>query len=293
MRYCRPRHPVRAMATLSQLILYPIKSCAGMPVGEAIATVSGLSAQGVHDREWMLVTNDGEFLTQREFPRMATIVPRVDGDALAVTAPGMPPLRLPLAAQASAITLRVHIWDDLVDAIDCGDAAAAWFGDVLGTRCRLVRFRPGASRPTSKKWSGGAPSSARFADAYPLLLVGAAALDEINARMIAAGRAPLPMDRFRPNLVIAGTDPFEEDYTESLRAGAVVIKPVKPCARCPIPAIDQATGIPGPDPLDILQTWRTKAILDGAVCVGMNCIVLEGEGTVLRVGQAFEVSLSF
>jgi uncharacterized protein YcbX len=281
------------MATLSQLILYPIKSCAAMAVEEAIVTVSGLAAQGVHDREWMLVTDEGQFLTQREFPRMAVIVPRVENSALVVTAPGASPLRLPLALEQVAPTRRVQIWDDFVDAIDCGDGAAAWFGDVLGTRCRLVRCKPDAARPTSEKWTGGAPSSARFADAYPLLLIGASALDEINGRMRAAGRAALPMDRFRPNLVVADTDPFEEDYTASLRVGEIVIRPVKPCARCPIPAIDQATGIPGPDPLDILQSWRAKAILDGAVCVGMNCIVSEGSGGILRIGQAFAVSLSF
>jgi uncharacterized protein YcbX len=281
------------MATLSQLILYPIKSCAAMPVTEAVATVSGLSAHGVHDREWMLVTNEGQFLTQREFPRMAVIVPRVEGDALVATAPGMPPLRLPLAQEEGASTRRVQIWDDQVDALDCGDAAGAWFGAVLGTRCRLVRFKPDRARPTSEKWTGGAPSCARFADAYPLLLIGQSALDEINLRMRAAGRDALPMDRFRPNLVLTGTDPFEEDYTASLHAGELAIRPVKPCARCPIPAVDQATGIPGPDPLDILQSWRGKAILDGAVCVGMNCIVSEGSGAILRVGQAFEVSLSF
>jgi uncharacterized protein len=280
------------MATLSQLILYPIKSCAAMPVDEAIVTVSGLCAHGVYDREWMLVTSEGQFLTQREFPRMATIVPRVEGDALVVEAPGMPLLSLPLAQQQGE-PLCVQIWDDSVDAIDCGDAAAAWFGRALGTSCRLVRFRPDLARPTSTKWTGGAQSGARFADAYPLLLIGQAALDEINERMLAAGRAPLPMDRFRPNLVVAGTDPFEEDYTESLHFGGIVIKPVKPCARCPIPAIDQATGIPGPDPLDILQSWRSKAILDGAVCVGMNCIVTAGAGGTLRVGQACEASLSF
>jgi uncharacterized protein YcbX len=281
------------MATLSQLILYPIKSCAAMPVAEAVATVSGLVAQGVHDREWMLVTDQGQFLTQREFPRMAIIVPRVENGALVVTATGMPPLRLPLALEEGARTRRVQIWDDPVDAIDCGDRAAAWFGAVLGTTCRLVRCKPHVVRPASEKWTGGAPASTRFADAYPLLLIGAAALDDINARMRAAGRAALPMDRFRPNLVVEGTDPFEEDYAASLRAGELVIKPVKPCARCPIPAIDQATGIPGPDPLDILQSWRAKAILDGAVCVGMNCIVTDGAGSVLRVGQALEVSLSF
>jgi len=281
------------MAILSQLILYPIKSCAGMEVTEAVATVSGLSAQGVHDREWMLVAPDGQFLTQREFPRMATVVPRVEGDSLVVTAPGMAPLSLPLARQAGTETLRVQIWDDFIDAADCGDAAASWFEQVLGGACRLVRFLPGLDRPTSTTWTGGAPSSARFADAYPLLLIGSSALDEINARMLAAGRAALPMDRFRPNLVVDGTDPFEEDYTASLQAGDILIKPVKPCARCPIPAIDQATGIPGPDPLDILQSWRAKAILDGAVCVGMNCIVAAGQGGVLRVGLELDAGLSF
>lgn len=281
------------MPTLSHLILYPIKSCAAMPVGEAVATVSGLSAQGVHDREWMVVTDTGQFLTQREFPRMATIVPHVEAGDLVVNAPGMPPLSLPLAMQERSRTLRVQIWDDLVDADDCGDAAAAWFGQVLATACRLVGFNPQAARPTSEKWTGGAPSAALFADAYPLLLIGQAALDDINAHLVAAGRDPLPMDRFRPNLVVEGSDPFEEDYTAAFQAGDLLIRPVKPCARCPIPAIDQATGIPGPDPLDILQSWRAKAILDGAVCVGMNCIVAEGEGGVLRVGQALEVSLSF
>ena len=281
------------MPTLSHLILYPIKSCAAMPVEEAMATVSGLSAHGVHDREWMLVTNEGQFLTQREFPHMATIVPRVIGDTLLVSAPAMPPLRLPLALEAGKHMMRVQIWDDLVEAIDCGDDSAAWFGETLNTSCRLVRFQPDAARPTSEKWTGGAASSARFADAYPLLLIGQASLDEINQRMLAAGRAALPMDRFRPNLVVDGLEPFDEDYTASFTAGDIVIQPVKPCARCPIPAIDQATGIPGPDPLDILQSWRARAILDGAVCVGMNCIVAGGAGGILRVGQPLALSLSF
>ena len=281
------------MAILSQLIVYPIKSCAGMAVEEAVATVSGLCAQGVHDREWMLVNGEGQFLTQREYPRVATSRPRVEGAARVVVAPGRAPRRLPLALDMSAPTRRVQIWDDIVEAGDCGDAAAAWFGETLGGACRLVRFRPGLERPTSTKWTAGAPSSARFADAYPLLLIGASALDEINTQMRAAGREALPMNRFRPNLVVEGTDPFEEDYTESLCSGGIVIKPVKPCARCPIPAVDQATGIPGPDPLDILQSWRGKAMLDGAVCVGMNCIVLEGAGGTLRLGQELSGALSF
>jgi uncharacterized protein YcbX len=281
------------MAVLSELVLYPIKSCAGISVAQATVHVAGLAALGVHDREWMLVTDDGQFLTQREFPRMALVVPSVDGQCLRVDAPGMAPLELPLAHDAAARTRAVRVWDDMVDATDCGDAAAAWFSQALGASCRLVRFSPVAVRATSTKWTGGVPADPRFADGYPLLLAGAASLADLNARRAAAGRAPLPMNRFRPNLVVDAIDAFEEDYIASFTAGALALRPVKPCARCPIPAIDQATGVPGPDPLDILQTYRANPRMDGAVCFGMNCIVTKGAGSVLRVGQRLDAELAF
>jgi uncharacterized protein YcbX len=101
------------------------------------------------------------------------------------------------------------------------------------------------------------------------------------------------MNRFRPNLVVDGIDAFEEDYIATITAGDVVLNPVKPCARCPIPAIDQATGVPGPDPLDILQAYRANPRMEGAVCFGMNCIVTSGAGAVLRVGQQLDVALAF
>ena len=285
------------MAVLTQLLLYPIKSCAGMAVPSATLLESGLVADGVHDREWMLVTEDGQFLTQREFPRMALIQPRPMGGNLRVRAPGMGDLLLPLAwdAVSGAPTRSVQIWDDRVRALDCGDLAADWFAAALGTRerIRLVRFHHDVVRPTSVKWTGGVPSQTRFADGYPLLLIGQASLDDLNARLLAAGRAPLPMDRFRPNLVVAGLPAFEEDYLALLAAGAVGIQPVKPCARCPIPSIDQATGVPGPDPLDILQTYRANPRMDGAVCLGMNCIVTGGAGNLLHTGQELDVDLAF
>jgi uncharacterized protein YcbX len=186
-----------------------------------------------------------------------------------------------------------------VRALDCGDLAADWFAAAIGTRepIRLVRFDHDVVRPTSVKWTGGLPSQTRFADGYPLLLIGQASLDDLNARLLAQGRAALPMDRFRPNLVVEGLEAFEEDYVAELRsasaAGAVGIQPVKPCARCPIPSIDQATGVPGPDPLDILQTYRANPRLDGAVCMGMNCIVTSGAGSSLAVGQELDVDLAF
>jgi uncharacterized protein YcbX len=280
------------MATLTDIILYPIKSCAGMAVDQARVTVAGLAAHGVHDREWMLVAPDGQFLTQREHPRMALVVPRPEGGQLVLRAPGARPLSLGLAA-ADGPPRPVRIWDDTVSAADCGDAAAAWFSAVLGSPCRLVRFRRDAVRLASTRWTGGVAAATRFADGYPLLLIGAASLADLNRRLSAAGRAPLPMNRFRPNLVVDAIDAYEEDYLASLAAGELVLKPVKPCARCPIPAIDQATGLPGPDPIDILLSYRANPRLDGAACFGMNCIAAAGAPGWLRVGQQLEAKLAF
>jgi uncharacterized protein len=281
------------MATLTHLLLYPIKSCAGIAVRSATVLESGLAALGVHDREWMLVTDDGQFLTQREHPRMALIRPLPDGDQLRVHAPGMDELVLPLAWKDAAAKRTVKIWDDTVDAVDCGDAAAEWCSAALGTPCRLVRFARDAVRPTSTKWTNGVPAQTRFSDGYPLLLIGQASLDDLNARLVAAGRHALPMDRFRPNLVVDGIDACEEDFLATLTIGGVEIRPVKPCARCPIPSVDQATGIPGPNPLDILQTYRTNPRMEGAVCLGMNCIVTSGAGSELHLGQELETEIAF
>jgi uncharacterized protein YcbX len=281
------------MPTLTHLLLYPIKSCAGIAVPSATLLESGLAAQGMHDREWMLVTEDGQFLSQREFPRMALVQPRPEAGQLRVRMDGQPDLTLSLDWDAAARPRQVRIWDDLVEAADCGDAAASWFTGALGTACRLVRFRRDVVRPTSVKWTGGVAAQTRFADGYPLLLIGQASLDDLNTRLAAAGREALPMDRFRPNLVVDGVDAFEEDYLEALHTDEVAIRPVKPCGRCPIPSIDQATGIPGPNPLDILQTYRANARLEGEVCIGMNCIVVRGAGSTLSVGQSLDGELAF
>lgn len=283
------------MPILTELVLYPIKSCAGLSVFEATLTRAGLSVDAVYDREWMVVDEAGHFLTQREHPRLATIVPRLKADVMELRAPGMLRLEIPLGLPdpEHERTRTVTLWNDSVLAYDCDDTTAAWFSNAIGAPCRLVRFHATASRHASSKWTGGVEAPTLFSDGYPIMVTGTASLEDLNARLRAMGRAPLPMNRFRPNIVIDGLEAFEEDYVDVFTLGAAGLKPVKPCPRCPIPSVDQATGAVGPDPLDILRTYRVKPALDDAICFGMNCVVTTGDGERLTVGQQIGASLAF
>lgn len=282
------------MPTLTELTLYPIKSCAGIPLSEATLTAAGLMSEQIYNREWMVVDAAGKFLTQRTHPKMATIVPRIRGEMLELRAPGLLRLDLPLGLPhpEQARTLTVRVWKDTLQALDCDDLTAAWFSSALGLPCRLVRFHPEAQRSASRDWTGGIEAPTMFADGFPLLLIAQASLDDLNLKLQAQGRAPLPMNRFRPSLVIDGVAAFEEDFAASIGIGAARIKPVKPCGRCPVPSVDQVTGAVGPDPLDILRTYRVNQRIDGGIAFGMNAIVTAGAGQVLRVGQEVEVELA-
>jgi uncharacterized protein YcbX len=280
------------MPAITELNLYPIKSCAGIALQSAMATRYGLMHGGVHDREWMVVDASGNFLTQRELPKMACIRPHLAEDALEIEAPGMPLLRVPLA-QTNAATMQVSVWDHGLTADTGDDAHAEWFSRYLGVACRLVRFHKQTQRIINNEWTSGRDVETLFADGFPILLISEASLDDLNQKLAAQGREALPMNRFRPNLVIDGIEAFEEDYLDTLQIGAAVLQPVKPCPRCPMPSIDQATGTFGPDPLDILQSYRVNPKVDGGITFGMNVILLEGENTVLQVGQEVAVELAF
>ena len=145
----------------------------------------------------------------------------------------------------------------------------------------------------SAKWTGDVAAPTLFSDGYPLLLIGAASLADLNMKLGAAGRDEIPMNRFRPNIVIEGIDTYEEDFADHFVLGAAHLKPVKLCGRCPIPSIDQASGAIGPDPLDILRPYRSRSLMDGAICFGMNCIVTEGDGERLVVGQPAAMTIAF
>ena len=277
-------------AQIDQLWIYPIKSCAGIVVPEAELTATGLR----WDRHWMVVDGEGEFVTQRELPRMALIQPRLMSDGCELHAPGMAPLRLPLDAFGPKVAVRV--WGDAVDALDMGEAAALWFSDFLAPdapdalqRLRLVRFDPSARRACSEKWTGGREAWTQFADGFGVLLASTASLDELNARLLAGGHAPVTMERFRPNIVLAGLEAHDEDrigpWRITTEGGAAVLDNVKPCARCPIPNIDPGTARSSPEVGDTLQTYRQDRRVGGAVTFGMNAIPLEGIGQLLKRGQ--------
>ncbi len=291
-------------ARIAQLFVYPIKSCAGIEVPEALLTETGFDL----DRAWMVVDAQGEFVTQREQPRLALVQPqfRRGGTELQLRAPGM--LALNLAVDVVEQPVRVRVWDDEVAAYDMGDVAAQWFTDFLsltpqglsgaqGGRFRLVRFDPEQRRLSSQKWTGGVEALNQFSDGFPLLVLGQAALDDLNGRLQAAGHAPVGVARFRPNIVLAGLDAHDEDRLGILRIGTeeggVQLKPVKPCPRCPIPNIDPATALSSPVVGDTLQTYRQDARVNGAVTFGMNAIVLAGLDAVLRVGQTVTADFRF
>lgn len=283
------------MPILTELNLYPIKSCAGIALRQATVTAAGLMSEHIYDREWMVVNGKGEFLTQREHPEMALIRPRIKADTLELRAPGMLALEIPLDLPDpdEAPTIEVGIWNDKVKAYDCDLTTATWFSNFLGEPCRLVRFHPHAERHANPDWTGGRDVPALFSDGYPVLVISEASLADLNGKLAVEGRDALPMNRFRPNVVISGINAFEEDYADTFKLGDAVLKPVKPCPRCPIPSVDQATGKAGPDPMDILRSYRANPKVNGGITFGMNALLLEGEGQVLRVGQEVEMKLAF
>ena len=284
-------NPPDVTARIARLFVYPVKSCAGVEVQEAILTETGLD----WDRAWMVVDEHGEFVSQRELPRMALITPRLRLSDVVLRAPGM--LALHLAMDAAEEPMKVRVWDDEVDAYDMGGVAAQWFSDFLGQKLRLVRFDPQVRRLSSLKWTGGVEAPNQFADGFPVLVASEASLSLLNERLAAGGHAAVGMERFRPNVVLAGVDAHDEDRLGVMHIatgqGEAQLKPVKPCARCPIPNVDPATAVSSPEVGDTLQGYRQDARLNGAVTFGMNAIVLAGDGLVLRTGQAVTASYSF
>ncbi len=277
---------------VSEINIYPIKSLKGISLDSAMVEERGLQ----YDRRWMLTTPDGMFFTQREFPRMATMSVWVedDGSGLGVAADGFGDVFIPIESDTEQ-RQQVTIWQSVCEGSVYGGALNEWFSDVLGTDCQLV-YMPDDSRRSVNKLFNKNDDVVSFADGYPLLAIGEASLDDLNSRL----DEPLPMNRFRPNIVISGSEAFAEDAWKRIRVGDATFRVTKPCERCVITTTDQSRGkVAGKEPLKTLASFRmAKDVIPDrlselgtnptAVLFGQN-LIGDTPGVTIKVGDEVEI----
>lgn len=275
---------MRVSLVVGAIARYPVKSCRGQALAEAVVEPWGLAG----DRRWMLVDAEGGFVTARKHPRLLLVTPRPEADGLTISAPGAPELRV---RPPDGPLVEVGIWRDRVKATPAGDAAHAWFSRHLGFPVSLVYLDDPSRRPTAKAY-GLATDVVSFADGFPLLLTSTASLDALNELIVAgphASEAPLPMARFRPNLVVDGAQPWAEDGWRRIRVGdgpgAARFRVVKSCGRCVLTTIDPQTAVKGREPLVTLGRHRRGT---HGVLFGMN-LAPDTPGAVIRVGDPVSV----
>lgn len=268
------------MPRVTGLFIHPVKSLRGVAVPAAEVDALGF----VGDRRFLVIDPTGRFLTQRTQPRMALVDAMLSADTLTLSAAGAGSVTVPRASDPAAPRRTVSVWkSEGLLAEDCGDVAAHWLGAILGQEVRLVRLGPDFHRPVK-------PSKARpgdvvsFADAYPFLVISEASLRDLNDRLAARGEEPVPMNRFRPNLVIDGCAPFAEDTWPRFAINGVAFRAGGPCARCIVTTTDQLTGERGKEPLRTLATYRRDAQDPTDVNFGQNLIHETKAGTI-RVGD--------
>ena len=260
---------------LSQLNIYPLKSARGISLENAVPETRGL----VHDRRWMVVDDSGQFMSQRTFPEMALINTKLSEQTLNLNAPGMSELCLPLFPTAGK-SQEVEIWGDRCESWTANPHAEKWISDYLGKSCRIVFMPDHSNRPVDPDFSVG-ENQVSFSDGFPLLLISEASLNDLNNRLPES----VTMNRFRPNLVVKNTEPFEEDTWKIIRIGECELQVVKPCSRCILTTVDPEKGeFSGKEPLRTLATYRKE---NGSVMFGQNLIATKmGK---LEVGMTVEI----
>lgn len=286
--------------TIRALYSYPVKSCAGISLDQAMISHAGLP----FDRHWVIVDQAGTFMTQRTWPRMALIKPALNADSLTLTAPAMPAIHIPLALPSDTpAPVPVRIWQSDTNGFDEGNALADWLSEYLETPCRLLRVHPQAERIASpehvdqwltqnKNMAPNFPARHEFAfaDGFPLLIANQSSLDELNQQLDDKQQPPVPMDRFRPNIVLQGLESYDEDHMLGMRIGSLDFAFVKRCARCPIPNIDQATAQIFQEPGLTLATHRS---FEEGVLFGVNAVVAGPPDTTIRIGDRIEAQFNF
>ncbi|MGB6604642.1 MAG: MOSC N-terminal beta barrel domain-containing protein [Steroidobacteraceae bacterium] len=261
------------------LFVYPVKSTRGLARSRVTVAPTGFE----WDRQWMVVDLEGRFLTQRSHPQMARIVPKVTAQALVLEAPGLPALRVGLGSgtEASGERITVRIWKDSCTAVDQGGEADVWLSRAIGQPVRLVRVAPDMGRVANPAFAGSTAAPINFPDGYPVLVCNVASLDELNRRLPKA----IPMERFRPGIVIEGVPAWAEDRIDTLAVGRLTLRLVKPCTRCAIPSLDHRTGERSTDPTPVLKELRYSKVLRG-VMFGENATIVSGVGAEVRRGSS-------
>ena len=270
---------------LAGLFIHPVKSLRACAVTSARIDPLGLAS----DRRFLVVDETGRFLTQRTLPRMALVTTALSADTLTLSAEGARDLHVSRASDPAAPLRAVSVWQsDGLQAEDCGDGPAQWLGDFLGVKCRLVRLGTAFHRPVLRPQGSRPGDLLSFADGYPFLLISEASLADLNDRLAARGEDALPMNRFRPNLVVSGCPAYAEDTWPRLRIGGVTFRAGGPCARCVVTTTDQLTAERGKEPLRLLASYRRDTEDPTNVNFGRNLIHETKSGT-LSVGDPVEI----
>lgn len=266
---------------LSELNIYPIKSLKGIPLKSSIVEDRGLQ----FDRRWMLINENNEFMTQRGWPKMATLAVEIVGDGLRVSENAENKHVIPYAPD-NGTKANVKIWKNRCKANVYDAAINEWFSDVLKEPCQLVLMPEETTRKIPHHYAVHSGDRVSFADGYPFLLIGEGSLAELNSRL----EKPLPMNRFRPNFVVSGSDAFAEDAWKKIKIGETVFHVVKPCGRCIITTTDQEKGIrPNNEPLKTLAAYRTGKIgKKNKILFGQN-LIADKAGAVVKVGDKIEI----
>ncbi len=265
---------------ISEINIYPVKSLKGIALQDAVVESRGLR----FDRRWMLTDAEGMFFTQREVPKMATISVDVSISGLVVSAPYLEPMTIRAGSKSDTVkTQKVTVWDAICEAAIFPTEVNEWFSTVLERKCQLVEMPETTRRPVDPEYAVRPNEDVvSFADGYPFLLIGEGSLKDLNSKL----DEPVPMNRFRPNLVVEGSNAFAEDGWKKIRVGETVFHLVKPCARCVVTTVDQSTGEKtGKEPLKTLSTYRNR---DSKVLFGQN-LIAENPGGVIRVGDKIEI----
>jgi uncharacterized protein YcbX len=273
---------------ITALHVYPVKACKGMNLARAAITGFGLE----HDRSWMVVRDDGRFVTQRDNARLSAVAVGIDGDGVLLSAAGQDDFHLSFD-QPGGTPIRSRVWKDDVETVDLGEAASAWLTKATGSdrQLRLVRMAPGFRRGQSMAEQLGAGTEVRFADAAPVLVTSESSLERLNEALEAKGEAPVPMNRFRANVVVRGLEPFAENHIEGLAGEGVRFRFRMPCERCVVTTIDQESSERHPrrEPFVTVRDLNPMPDNPRSPVFGHYATVEAPVGADIRVGQAFDV----